>query len=393
MDPNKLRDIVLNAEFPHVVLNVAVPWDCFELTFEEWCAKYDSARKELVAFEGCSVKAGRRPQWERARTEMKMSMSDICKSQPDTAGRWNSFSYRNISELPAVCRSGINFACFGFPSVDEDISFWIGSPNAHTPCHYDTYGCNIVVQVFGKKSWILFPPETKLTPVRVPFEESSVYCEENFYSPLSYGDLTGVENQAYHVVLEPGMALIVPPRWWHYVETLEPSLNFNTWLPLQNDTEALLSECITKILIQDICQDLQLSVKKHVFNPNEDSISGDEGLKKSFAILDYLTHQKKYNKHLRADRKRYSAGYLSSEAMSTLLEDSKAFVRPVSRLENCSFFQMMKHNHLRYDASIDRRFEESLHKREAEQLTSVCRKINCCCNPAVVQLIKEALLR
>lgn len=44
--------------------------------------------------------------------------------------------------------------------------------------------------------------------------------------------LLGVENDAYHTVLEPGMALIVPPKWWHFVENLEPSLNFNTWIQL-----------------------------------------------------------------------------------------------------------------------------------------------------------------
>lgn len=44
--------------------------------------------------------------------------------------------------------------------------------------------------------------------------------------------LPGVENEAFHVDLEPGMALIVPPKWWHYVETLEFSLNFNTWIQL-----------------------------------------------------------------------------------------------------------------------------------------------------------------
>ena len=34
-----------------------------------------------------------------------------------------------------------------------------------------------VMQVFGSKEWLLFPPEAahKLRPSRVPYEESSVY--------------------------------------------------------------------------------------------------------------------------------------------------------------------------------------------------------------------------
>lgn len=43
---------------------------------------------------------------------------------------------------------------------------------------------------------------------------------------------SGVENEVFHVDLEPGMVLIVPPKWWHYVETMEFSLNFNTWIQL-----------------------------------------------------------------------------------------------------------------------------------------------------------------
>ncbi|XP_050079416.1 HSPB1-associated protein 1-like [Anopheles maculipalpis] len=167
------------------------------------------------------------------------------------------------------CRRGINFERFGFPEVDEDITFWIGSAQAHTPCHYDTYGCNIVVQVFGRKAWTLLPPEANLTPVRVPYEESSVYCEENFYSPSSYSQFLKVENDVYHVVLEPGMALIVPPRWWHYVETLEPALNFNTWLSLEMDVDSLISECITKLIVQDLCDEVSEHVKSRIINPNE----------------------------------------------------------------------------------------------------------------------------
>lgn len=41
-----------------------------------------------------------------------------------------------------------------------------------------------------------------------------------------------VDNQVYEVTLEPGDILIVPPKWWHYVESLETSLSVNTWIPL-----------------------------------------------------------------------------------------------------------------------------------------------------------------
>lgn len=36
-----------------------------------------------------------------------------------------------------------------------------------------------------RKSWLMFPPNAPLTPTRVPYEESSVYCAEHFYSPAA----------------------------------------------------------------------------------------------------------------------------------------------------------------------------------------------------------------
>ena len=40
---------------------------------------------------------------------------------------------------------------FGFPERGgSDSTIWIGNDGAHTPCHLDTYGCNLVAQVYGR---------------------------------------------------------------------------------------------------------------------------------------------------------------------------------------------------------------------------------------------------
>ena len=56
---------------------------------------------------------------------------------------------------------------------------------AHTPCHYDTYGCNLVAQLSGEKRWVLFSPgdTESLYPTRVPYEESSVFSRVNVIDP------------------------------------------------------------------------------------------------------------------------------------------------------------------------------------------------------------------
>ncbi len=45
----------------------------------------------------------------------------------------------------------IDWSVFGFNERNaKDSTFWLGTPNAYTPCHYDTYGYNLVLQVYGR---------------------------------------------------------------------------------------------------------------------------------------------------------------------------------------------------------------------------------------------------
>lgn len=296
---------------------------------------------------------------------------------------WASYSYRYINELPEECRKGITFDCFGFPDIAEDISFWIGSRGAHTPCHYDTYGCNIVVQVHGRKRWLLFPPEAKLKPTRVPYEESSVYSEENFYSPEAYSKVIGVENEAFHVDLEPGMALIVPPKWWHYVETLEFSLNFNTWIQLESDPEEQISECLTRLIIQDYSKGLNLHNLNHLLNPNEMSSIASTPPDELQSTLGYLLNQRLPEKRSRTNR--HPSNYLPMSELQRLLSTHKDHIIPVQKLQNHEFFQLMKLNSQRYDPSRNRSSDDEEDNRRATNA------INRTCNPQLIDLLKSSL--
>ena len=80
----------------------------------------------------------------------------------------------------------INWACLGFPTrTGEHSTFWMGSDESFTPCHYDSYGCNLVAQLYGKKKWLLFSPTQSeyLSPTRIPYEESSVFSQVNIRHP------------------------------------------------------------------------------------------------------------------------------------------------------------------------------------------------------------------
>ncbi len=100
--------------------------------------------------------------------------------------------YADYKYMCHVCRdhpellSAINWSLFGFEGCNgAESTLWIGSEGAFTPCHYDTYGCNIVAQLSGMKKWTLFSPTDSdyLYPTRVPYEESSIFSSVNVVSP------------------------------------------------------------------------------------------------------------------------------------------------------------------------------------------------------------------
>ncbi|XP_029461076.1 HSPB1-associated protein 1 isoform X2 [Rhinatrema bivittatum] len=142
---------------------------------------------------------------------------------------------------------------FGFPGRNgQESTLWIGTTEANTPCHVDSYGCNLVMQVQGRKRWHLFPPEDTafLYPTRIPYEESSVFSKVNVVNP----DLNRFPQfrnaQAHVVTLHPGQVLVVPRHWWHYVESIDPvTVSVNSWIELDEDHEARVEEAITRLLV------------------------------------------------------------------------------------------------------------------------------------------------
>ncbi|CAB3248931.1 unnamed protein product [Arctia plantaginis] len=236
---------------------------------------------------------------------------------------WMYFDYKYVYQwfnTDDELYKDISWKQFGYSDKGAaDATLWVGSSGAHTPAHQDTYGVNIVTQLFGKKRWILFPPGTGgLKPTRVPYEESSVYSELNFYCPNNldvFNSLTG----GRMVELSAGDALLVPRGWWHYVQNVDPiNIALNIWLPHEKDGSTRVSEALIKIFVAQICKDLPQETAKLIINPNEDDIA-DTPLSVLFLQLDtvanaYLDNRRKLR---RAKRQRTR----EDESIPTEVED------------------------------------------------------------------------
>eukprot|EP01041_Mallomonas_annulata_P006792 gene6792-13751_t len=140
-------------------------------------------------------------------------------------------------------------------------TLWIGTLNSHTPLHYDTYSTNLIVQYSGTKKWKLWPQSSNasssssttstsninmnshIKPLRIPYEESSVYSS---YDPRTDASIA----PAYEFLLEAGDVLFVPKHWWHYVETVSDlSISINLWMGDITDVKDRAKEALSRFIV------------------------------------------------------------------------------------------------------------------------------------------------
>ncbi|MGE0711959.1 MAG: cupin-like domain-containing protein [Planctomycetota bacterium] len=99
---------------------------------------------------------------------------------------------------------------------------WLGPAGVVTPLHHDLTN-NLVVQLFGRKRFLLIPA------LQVPwlYNFQHVYSQVDLRDPdlERFPDLARVT--PLEVVLEPGDALFLPLAWWHWVEGLSVSISLS----------------------------------------------------------------------------------------------------------------------------------------------------------------------
>ncbi|XP_068715406.1 HSPB1-associated protein 1-like isoform X2 [Montipora foliosa] len=266
-DPVNLRDHLLNRSEPALFHGAASQWECAAWTPEFLAARLGELRTNFRLFSRSHGNSGKSTvmetdcEFESATFTEFIQWLNGCMERSGSLSRfhkndyWCYADYKYMAELFHSCpdlRQSVNWGAFGFPGrCGDESTIWIGSKEASTPCHLDTYGCNLVAQIYGRKKWTLFPPsETpNLYPTRIPYEESSVFSQVH----MTYPDLSRFPTFAsatrYEVILQPGDVLFVPKKWWHYVESLETSISINTWIELESDHIERVREALIRTLV------------------------------------------------------------------------------------------------------------------------------------------------
>ncbi|KAH8280110.1 hypothetical protein KR018_007980 [Drosophila ironensis] len=345
---SKLRDLILNTNVPLVIHDFPLGWECFQGSLQDWCTLFDSKANGPPDIQVMQILDSHTPQWERKRKrsqvpDMQTFLRTFDKKDEEQT-HWAAFHYKRSHEVPPDCRRGIDFAGFGFPDHDNDYTLWLGSEQSNTPCHYDTFGVNIVVQVYGSKSWLLFPPETPLESTRIPYEESSVYSMENFYAPAT--DLSShyraLGKFAYHCILQPGDVLIVPRHWWHYVEARSMALSVNYWVPLNMDKDLALDEFLVKHIVESALKGEGECMKEHLLNPNQ----LDEVASAPSALFERMVEGMENAENI---RRLWDSNYLTPSECDNLRESINLTIRPLGMMPKEEYQLLLNRNNRRYE--------------------------------------------
>ncbi|XP_012924264.1 HSPB1-associated protein 1 isoform X2 [Heterocephalus glaber] len=196
--PEKAKGIIMSLQQPAVFCNMVSDWPS-----RHWTAAHLSEvlHGKQIRFRMGMKNTDTVPQFETTCNYVEATLEEFLTwncDQSSISGPFRDYDHSkfwayadykyfvNLFEDNSDVFQDVLWSDFGFPGRDgQESTLWIGSLGAHTPCHLDTYGCNLVFQVQGRKEWHLFPPEDTpfLYPTRIPYEESSVFSKTNVVNP------------------------------------------------------------------------------------------------------------------------------------------------------------------------------------------------------------------
>ncbi|KAL2805005.1 HSPB1-associated protein 1 isoform 2 [Daubentonia madagascariensis] len=217
--PEKAKEIIMSLQQPAIFCNMVFDWPS-----RHWNAKYLSEvlHGKQIRFRMGMKNGGTVPQFETTCGYVEATLEEFLTwncDQSSLSGPFRDYDHSkfwayadykyfvSLFEDKTDIFQDVKWCDFGFPGRNgQESTLWIGSLGSHTPCHLDSYGCNLVFQVQGRKRWHLFPPEDTpfLYPTRIPFEESSVFSKINVVNPDLKRFPQFRKAQRHMVTLSPG---------------------------------------------------------------------------------------------------------------------------------------------------------------------------------------------
>lgn len=322
-----------------------------------------------------------------------MTLAEFLKTVQSNVNpeKWYYFDYKYMHEWfkdkPEIM-SSMNWSKFGFNKTGEESTIWIGSKGAHTNCHQDSYGCNLIAQIHGRKQWLLLPPSSTnfIEPTRIPYEESTVYSKFNFFCPSKEAQesLLRMPYKARLITLEKGDVLLVPNGWWHYVESLDTSVSVNIWLPLMTDDEARIKEAIVKLIVTGLG-------KKVSVTPEENDSTLPYCMKLlGTALKEYEATKPKESPYKKMKNSIWTAKELSAQYPH--------YVKLIPELDTKEFQKLLREKAERFPTSTMKLLQNTSAVNSLDDANSSIKEltesvVNALCHPDVINNIAASLLK
>ncbi|NP_001089113.1 HSPB (heat shock 27kDa) associated protein 1 L homeolog [Xenopus laevis] len=425
--PQQTRDLILNLTQPTVFNHMVSDWPA-----SAWNVDYLSSvlRDNLLCFRIGRKVLNTEPQFETHCSYISGTLGQFQKwvggtSQDD----WGSFSdydhseywaYADYKYLAVVFKDqaemlqDVVWADFGFPGRDgKESSLWVGSFGANTPCHVDSYGCNLVLQVEGRKTWHLFPPEDTpyMYPTRIPYEESSIFSKVNIVKPDQSRFPLFSRASPHVVTLHPGQVLFVPQHWWHYVQSVDDiTVSINSWIELDSDHEFRVQEAITRTLV---CLFKSVDPRSTLdwLNPTEDEVPSHQTNMQylSRSVAAYAEHHKQEQQSSdscpgNSGPKKRKTGKDAKAAEDVSLPSAPfgPFLTPVlpipkgtnlGRVENSLADKQQNASTEIQPHPMVKAYDSSPGQSNSGRIISSDEVMDCLVDPRVIQLVTELLLQ
>lgn len=349
-------------------------WKLFDWSLDQLAEKFQDMK---LPFRVGYNKHTAEPQWDVDCSFKVMTLREFLDIAKTSCDEWYYFDYKYIHEWfrdNQELSTSFNWSRFGFDQGALDSTIWIGSKGAHTNCHRDSYGCNLVTQVHGRKEWLLLPPDTDsgICPTRIPYEESTIYSKLNFFSPTKQEEeaIVNLRKRARVVTMEPGDVLFVPGGWWHYVESLETSLSVNVWLPLNTDCQARLKEALVKLIVCRVGKGIPMAA-------NEEHCT----LLDSMKLIEASLRECRATSSNRSEE--------TSCTIWNLLEKYPLHVKLLGELDESQLRKYISEKGSRFPTSGDFEKTEDSSERPPDALTNV---VNAFCQPDIIDRVADVLL-
>jgi lysine-specific demethylase 8 len=233
---------------PLVMRGLARGWPAFERWTFDHLARLGS---------GITVSVNRSIREQYATTSEECDLGEYIRGiQADdgtvrggTDQRYLAYSWL-VKDLPQL-RADIPFRDEFGPRTHKLPATWIGPAGTVTGLHSDNVYPNVLAQIRGRKSVVLFAPGSPMY-TSGKYESWTSVSSVDLRAPDfdRFPSLRGASPLVAH--LDEGDALFIPPKWWHFVVADTPSVSVSTFFGTPRHVAPAAAVEITKGLLHRV---------------------------------------------------------------------------------------------------------------------------------------------